>query len=269
MRRGVFLFGLAACGGAAPAVAVVVPPPQPSGLAPTAARAPLSPPVASVPTIAPVSPSPSSAGPPCPSDMVALPGVCIDRFEAPNVAGAAPLAFETAIDGERWCAERDKRLCTEHEWIRACEGTAGRRFPYGDEHRPGACNDGRTWVPVRWKVLAAWPAPSAAEEAARLYQADASGAHPGCVSEEGVFDLVGNVAEWVRRSDPPPRAGYDHVLKGCYWAGCYQQAQPTCTFRNSAHPGSFRTYEAGFRCCRDSKIPDHVPHDLAPSGESG
>jgi len=203
------------------------------------------------PAPAEVPPSSSTPAIPCPPDMVTLPEVCIDRFEAPNVAGSAPMAFQTAADGERWCSERDKRLCTEREWIRACEGGAVRRFPYGDDHRPGACNDDRTWIPVRWKTLAAWPAPVAVQEAARLNQAHPSGAHPACVSDEGVFDLVGNVAEWVRRSDPPPHPGYDHVLKGCYWAGCYQQAEPTCAFRNSAHPGSFRTYEAGFRCCRD------------------
>ena len=135
--------------------------------------------------------------------------------------------------------------------MRACEGPHARRYPYGDAHRDSVCNDGRTWIPVHWDLLARWPSDVAVEEATRLYQADKSGAHPGCVSEEGVYDLTGNVAEWVRRSDPPPRPGYDHVLKGCYWAGCYHEPHPNCAFRNSAHPGSFRTYEAGFRCCAD------------------
>jgi formylglycine-generating enzyme required for sulfatase activity len=70
------------------------------------------------------------------------------------------------------------------------------------------------------------------------------------VSQEGVVDLTGNVAEWVARSFPHTN-NYDHVLKGCYWAGCYGGSPPSCAFVNSAHPGAFRTYEAGFRCCRE------------------
>jgi formylglycine-generating enzyme required for sulfatase activity len=187
----------------------------------------------------------------CPEDMAAVASFCVDRYEAPNAKGQYPLVLQTAYDGEAWCAARGRRLCTEDEWVRACEGASGRRFPYGETHLSGACNDDRHWVPVQWKALAQWPAPEAIEEAKRLYQADPSGSRAQCVSAEGVYDLTGNVAEWVRRSDPAPRPGYDHVLKGCYWAGCYHEPQPNCAFANHAHPGSFRTYEAGFRCCAD------------------
>jgi formylglycine-generating enzyme required for sulfatase activity len=187
----------------------------------------------------------------CPSDMAALPSLCIDRYEAPNLRGQLPLYLKTAQDGETWCAARGKRLCTEDEWVRACQGPHGRHYPYGDEHRESICNDDRSWVPVHWELLARWPDELAYGEARRLFQADPSGARTACVSAEGVYDLTGNVAEWVRRSDPVPRPGYEHVLKGCYWAGCYHEPHPNCVFRNSAHPGSFRTYEAGFRCCSD------------------
>ncbi len=217
---------------------------------------PLTPPVpaptpAPTPAPAPVlTPPPRTSETDCPSDMVALPTFCIDRYEAPNVAGALPFSLRTAVDGEQWCGAHGKRLCTEDEWVRACEGPHGRRFPYGGSHRASACNDDRPWIPVSWKSLALWPDQAAVAEAARLFQADASGARAECVSEEGVYDLTGNVAEWVRRDGPAPRPGYDHVLKGCYWAGCYHEPEPNCAFRNSAHPGTFRTYEAGFRCCR-------------------
>jgi formylglycine-generating enzyme required for sulfatase activity len=182
--------------------------------------------------------------------MVALPAFCIDRYEAPNIVGALPFALRTAPDGEQWCAARGKRLCSESEWVRACQGPHGRRFPYGEMHRASACNDDRTWIPVSWQLLALWPDKAAVAEAARLFQADVSGARTECASEEGVYDLTGNVAEWVRRDGPAPHPGYEHVLKGCYWAGCYHEPEPNCAFRNSAHPGTFRTYEAGFRCCR-------------------
>jgi sulfatase modifying factor 1 len=185
----------------------------------------------------------------CPADMVAIGAYCIDRYEAPNARGEIPFALVTAYDGEAWCTERGKRLCTQDEWVRACEGPRGRRYPYGNEYREGVCNDDKGWILVHWKALAKWPRDPALDEATRLFQADMSGARAECVSEEGVADLTGNVAEWVRRSTPSGRTGYDHVLKGCYWAGCYKDPHPSCGFTNAAHPGTFRTYEAGFRCC--------------------
>ena len=185
----------------------------------------------------------------CLDDMVPIGGYCIDRYEAPNVKGELPLALVTAYDGEAWCTERGKRLCTQNEWVRACEGPHGRSYPYGNEHRDDVCNDDKGWILVHWKALAKWPRDPALDEATRLFQADMSGARAECVSEEGVADLTGNVAEWVRRSTPSSRPGYDHVLKGCYWAGCYKEPRPSCEFTNAAHPGTFRTYEAGFRCC--------------------
>lgn len=185
----------------------------------------------------------------CPADMVSIPGACVDRYEAPNVAGAAPLAMQTALDGEAWCEARGKRLCTEAEWVRACEGASERKFPYGTTYVRGRCNDDKTWKSPSWSTLGTWPADAAKKEAERLYQADPSGSRDACVSEEGAFDLTGNVAEWVVRSFPNS-TNYDHVMKGCYWSGCYGGAPPSCAFVNPAHPGGFRTYEAGFRCCR-------------------
>jgi formylglycine-generating enzyme required for sulfatase activity len=180
--------------------------------------------------------------------------VCIDRYEAPNEAGAYPLAMQTAPDGEDWCAARGKRLCTDVEWIRACEGAAGTLYPYGEDHIAHRCNDDQTWIAPDWGALGTWPAQEALDEAERLYQADPSGFRADCVSAEGAHDLTGNVAEWVVRTLPNSN-NYDHVMKGCYWAGCYGGTLPNCTFVNPAHPGEFRSYEAGFRCCRDRSPP--------------
>jgi formylglycine-generating enzyme required for sulfatase activity len=156
--------------------------------------------------------------------------------------------MQTAKDGEAYCARIGKRLCTESEWVRACQGASGRKFPYGEGYVRGRCSDDKTWIAPSWTTLGTWPSEAAKREAARLYQADPSGSRAGCVSEEGVADLTGNAAEWVVRSFPNAQ-NHDHVLKGCYWAGCYGGAPPSCAFVNPAHPGTFRTYEAGFRCC--------------------
>lgn len=184
----------------------------------------------------------------CPSDMAAVGSFCMDRYEAPNQAGLPPLAMQTEKDAANFCAARGKRLCTEAEWVRACQGPAKNPFPYGTTYQRSRCNDDKVWKVPSWSTLATWPRAAAHAEAKRLYQADRSGSRSGCVSAEGVYDLTGNVAEWVLRSFPNAK-NYDHVMKGCYWSGCYGGAPPSCSFVNPAHPGSFRTYEAGFRCC--------------------
>ncbi len=186
----------------------------------------------------------------CPADMAEAGDVCIDLYEAPNQAGAGPLAFVTAHDGEAWCQDRGKRLCIEAEWVRACEGAAGRSYPYGTQYARGTCNDDKTWRSPNWGVLATYPAMAAIDEATRLYQADPSGSRLDCKTPERIHDLTGNVAEWVVRSFDHAN-NYDHVMKGCYWSGCFGGAPPSCSFVNPAHSGGFRSYEAGFRCCRD------------------
>jgi formylglycine-generating enzyme required for sulfatase activity len=186
----------------------------------------------------------------CAADTVTFGDVCMDRYEAPNQAGAKPLAMENALSGEAWCAARGKRLCTEAEWVRACNGPAMLPYPYGATYQRSVCNDDKTWIAPDWTTLGTWPSDAGVAEAARLYQADPSGSRTGCVSAEGVNDLTGNVAEWVRRSFSNAN-NYDHVLKGCYWSGCYGGSPPSCAFVNPAHPSGFRTYEAGFRCCYD------------------
>jgi formylglycine-generating enzyme required for sulfatase activity len=91
-------------------------------------------------------------------------------------------------------------------------------------------------------LLAAYPHAVALDHAAALFQAEPCGSRPQCVSRIGAFDMLGNVAEWVKG----PRG---HELRGCFWAGCFGGTKPTCSFANRAHAGSFRSYEAGFRCC--------------------
>lgn len=186
----------------------------------------------------------------CPADMAAFDGYCIDRYEAPNVRGEKPFAYTTSDDGEKWCAERGKRLCKESEWVGACRGAAGRRFPYGTSYARSTCNDDKTWRVPDWTLLAKYPSPLAIAHAQSLYQGEPSGSRAGCGTPEGVFDLTGNVAEWTRRSFANS-TNYSHVMKGCYWVGCYANSAPDCGFANNAHPGSFRSYEVGFRCCKD------------------
>lgn len=193
----------------------------------------------------------------CPEDMATLPGFCMDHYEAPNFKGAMPLVAKGATEGEEWCALRGKRLCTEFEFERACEGKSKRDYPYGNEYKRGVCNDDKTWRVVDWGKVQCWPGAVGEAHINWLNQSEPSGSRPGCVSEEGVYDLAGNVSEWIVRSRHT-YIGYKHGMVGCYWSGCYVMhlpagIKPGCHGTlNPGHPGDpklFRTYEAGFRCC--------------------
>jgi formylglycine-generating enzyme required for sulfatase activity len=193
----------------------------------------------------------------CPAGMVRVHDLsprsssfCMDRYEAPNRRGARPLAMQSANDAAAWCAARRKRLCTEDEWIAACEADDHRAYPYGSTYEYGRCNDGEPWREVDEAKLAKWPAPEAQAHAKALYQGAPSGSKRGCVSKAGVSDLTGNVEEWVVRTREHAN-GWPYILAGCYWSGCYGGGKPTCRSTNNAHGPDFRFYETGFRCCAD------------------
>jgi formylglycine-generating enzyme required for sulfatase activity len=188
----------------------------------------------------------------CPAGMVRVHGFCIDRYEAPNRKGARPLVMQSANEAAAYCTAHRKRLCTEDEWITACESDDHRTYPYGKERVDGRCNDEKEWREVDEATLAKWPAPEAKKHAKALYQAATSGRKAKCVSKDGVHDMVGNVEEWVVRTHEHTN-DWPYILAGCYWAGCYGGGKPTCHSTNGAHGPEFRFYETGFRCCKDTK----------------
>ncbi len=209
------------------------------------------------------------AAAPCPDDMVHVEDFCIDRYEAPNVPGEVPLVMYTFVESEAWCTARGKRLCFDDEWTTSCAGPTETKYPYGDIHQPGVCNDEELWKLYDQQKLNGWPitvstpavnslaelfaaakqlsqvAATAADHVESLYQGEAAGDNPGCVGPAAVFDLVGNVEEWTRRRDGGSK-DFHGSLKGRYWA------EPrTCQSAVTTHGDGFRFYEIGFRCCLD------------------
>jgi formylglycine-generating enzyme required for sulfatase activity len=143
--------------------------------------------------------------------------------------------------------------------VRACKGPTDLRYPYGSEYQEHHCNQDAQPIAPNWTLLGQWPAPDAVAEVKRLNQSEPSGKRPTCVSTEGVFDLTGNVGEWVvhTRSDPeacqtPEQQAHRFVVKGCSWGKCFRAPRgPACDYVNCAHAPEFRSYEFGFRCCKD------------------
>ncbi len=69
-----------------------------------------------------------------------------------------------------------------------------------------------------------------------------TGTRSGCVTESGVFDLVGNLHEWV--ADP---AG---TFVGGFFMDTFQNGEG-CGYRTTAHRRNYHDYSTGFRCCAD------------------
>lgn len=208
----------------------------------------------------------------CPLGMVTVEGFCIDRFEASlvelgadgtelgswspfhnpgtrrvravSLRGAVPQGYISGDQAADACAEAGKRLCDDDEWLRACQGSAGTTYPYGDEPQPGVCNDARDDHPVieyfgtseEW----IWSELGNACISQIPDSLDTTGENPGCVSEDGAFDMMGNLHEWT--SDPT----------GTFRGGFYVDTvinMPGCLYRTTAHTTPHWDYSTGFRCC--------------------
>jgi formylglycine-generating enzyme required for sulfatase activity len=169
--------------------------------------------------------------------------VCMDQFEAPNQRGARPFVMKSFVDAERWCGARHKRVCTEAEWELACEGPDYQPLAYGWRVATKTCNSDKGWRPFDVQKLYGH-GDDAKREVERLWQGAPSGRYVSCASPFGVYDLMGNVEEWVAT---PKSRRFPGALKGGFWA----KPWTGCRGTNDAHEPEFRFYETGFRCCAD------------------
>jgi formylglycine-generating enzyme required for sulfatase activity len=134
---------------------------------------------------------------------------------------------------EQYCAFVDGRVCTEEEWLAACRGGDGRAFPYGSTFDLEACN--------------ARPRGTTVED--RELKTAAVGSHARCEGGlPGLFDMAGNVAEWV------------NACKGtyCKFRGAgYLSNDPVDRFAGcngvcSGNDKSLQSGVVGIRCCKDA-----------------
>jgi formylglycine-generating enzyme len=191
---------------------------------------------------------------------------CVDRFEYPNVQGEKPVVMKSWIEAKATCSAEGKRLCGESEWTLACEGRERLPYPYGYTRNDEACNIDKPHPDVNEAAIAN-PATRDAE-VARLDQRDPSGAREACVSPYGVYDMTGNVDEWVVNESGKP---YKSGLKGGYWGPVRDRCRPMTI----AHNEEFQFYQIGFRCCGDPapasdkapvENPGGAPSLTAPAG---
>jgi formylglycine-generating enzyme required for sulfatase activity len=135
-----------------------------------------------------------------------------------SIPGTPP-ALASWYQAQQACALSGKHLLTNEEWQRAADGTPD-PGP-GGSGLPSSCNHFADWPP--------YP----------------TGSRPQCVSNWGVYDMVGNFAEWsadwvhayapLNPSPTPPAA----LLEG--FAGARSPAQ---------YPPAESPDGIGFRCAR-------------------
>jgi len=160
----------------------------------------------------------------CPEGMrtVDAGSFCIDMYEYPNKHNSAPRIDVTYEEAKKMCAQNGKRLCTVSEWEMACNGNRAKNmYPYGRTYDVDKCN---TLGNPRLKNAIA-PAGDFIE----------------CKSDEEVFDMSGNVAEWTLQS-----AGNHFVYGGSYQNG---EKESSCSSRVKLQAGK-KYFYAGFRCCK-------------------
>jgi sulfatase modifying factor 1 len=218
----------------------------------------------------------------CPSDMVMIGrSFCIDAYEASviqvmpdgsekrwpyyqiipkNVVtravsqpGVFPQGYISGVQAARACEGSGKRLCKADEWRNACMGPKKTTFPYGNHRETGRCNDNgrsslRFYNPMlddkpehRWM----WGHGGNMNDP-RLNQLDGTltrtGEREGCTNDYGVYDMVGNLHEWV--DDP------NGTFQGGYYLDTHLNGDG-CNYRTTAHPVTHYDYSTGFRCCED------------------
>jgi len=168
--------------------------------------------------------------------------------------GRIPQAHISGVQAREACRRAGKRLCSSDEWLGTCRGRERRTFPYGETYLAGACNEGRPTHPILdffgqpeetpwlW-TLEAMNHPGINQQAGTL---DPTGTRESCRTPDGVYDLVGNLHEWVE--EPASKRG---IFRGGFYVDAKINGEG-CSYRTTAHPMTYHDYSTGFRCCADA-----------------
>ena len=133
------------------------------------------------------------------------------------------------------CEVAGYRLCTGAEWLAACEGAGAQRYPYGGTYAATTCNGAdRDAVPG-----------GRVDHVVTL-----TGELPMCISEDGAFDLSGNVKEWTRDRQGTVGGRAIHVVRG----GSFESPELglSCATDLSRATVDTTLPTLGFRCCSSS-----------------
>jgi hypothetical protein len=172
------------------------------------------------------------------------------NVRAVSEKGVYPQGYISGKEAAKACKASGKRLCKPSEWKTACKGPEKQQFGYDNKRTPGTCNDnGRS--PLGHYFTAAVVNGTAFASAKMMNDPQLNqlpgtlaetGSHDGCTNGYGVYDMVGNIHEWV--DDPA----------GTFQGGYYLDVEKNgdgCGYRTDAHAVWYHDYSTGFRCCAD------------------
>jgi hypothetical protein len=180
-----------------------------------------------------------------------------DQVMAVSRPNVLPQGYINEVQSAHACARAGKRLCKLDEWRAACGGTEHRQYPYGKTRHTRTCNDydGGHPHPVMqlFNQVAAPGTPRSDMwnttwmNDPRLHEAERgllpTGASSNCTNDYGVYDMVGNLHEWVDDSTGSFAGGFfmDTRING-----------EGCAYLTTAHAVTYHDYSTGFRCCADA-----------------
>jgi formylglycine-generating enzyme required for sulfatase activity len=211
-----------------------------------------------------------------PLHKVNLPGFYIDRYEVtrtryakfikatelppppewaegtyPSGTDNLPVVYVSWFEAAAYCQWAGKRLPTEEEWEKAARGPRGRKYPWGDTFKPDFAN------------IADGSKMSGSPVSVGRYE---SGKSP-----YGVYDMIGNVWEWVDGWYGPYAGnqaknenfgknlrvmrGLSFMAVGHYPPAAYLRVSSIvarAAFRSYDVPGA-RLPDVGFRCAKSKK----------------
>jgi formylglycine-generating enzyme required for sulfatase activity len=193
------------------------------------------------------------------------------RYLARSDSGEYPQAYISRVEAQRACEAGGKRLCTVSEWYGACRGSHDQPYPYGNRFINGRCNSSKAHLlsrffgvnPRAWKYQD-FNHPMLDQQPGFLAK---SGEYSGCASELGVYDMVGNLHEWVSDTAGPSltaklplRTGILRSLRrnrghGIFMGGFFSTTSEFgrgCAFVTVGHEPDYHDYSTGFRCCADA-----------------
>ena len=163
-------------------------------------------------------------------------------------AGVVPQAYVSYPVAKRACEAAGKRLCTEREWVTACGGERGLKYPYGERYQMGVCNVHRQYHPAfvlhgNSSLGHRDPRLNLLVENDRDPLLRLTGATPKCASTwngDAIYDMVGNVDEWVEGEKAPAFVG-----------GFYARSTTKgCEAIVDSHAPIYYDYSTGARCCK-------------------